>query len=183
MKCIILRLKWLTAVFSILMAACMLMFVNHPAFVSTSATERQLPIYCVQADYPVCSFSFDASWGDSTTQDILDVLNRYHIKTTFFVVGDWVSRNPDTVKLIHDAGHEIMNHSNSHAHFNTYTPEQILADIELCNSKIEEITGIAPTLFRPPYGEYNDRVIQTVHSYGMETIQWDVEERHTASSQ
>lgn len=182
MKCIILRRKWLSLAACAIIAICMLVFVNHPVFVSTSATTRDLPIYSVSSDYPVCAFSFDASWGDSTTAGILEVLDRYQIKTTFFVVGDWVSRYPETVKAISDAGHEVMNHSDGHGHFNTYTPDQIMADIELCNEKIEEITGICPTLFRPPYGEYNDRVVSTVRSCGMETVQWDVEGSHITSS-
>lgn len=91
------------------------------------------------------------------------------------MVGDWVDRYPESVKALSKAGHEIMNHSNTHAHFNALTSNQIMQDINTCNQKIEAITGVHPTLFRPPYGEYNDLVVSTVRSMGMEPIQWDVD--------
>ena len=91
------------------------------------------------------------------------------------MVGDWVDRYPESVKALSDAGHEVMNHSNDHAHFNTLSSNQIMQDINTCNQKIEAITKVRPTLFRPPYGEYNDLVVSTVRSMGMEPIQWDVD--------
>lgn len=175
MKLIILRRKMISAVFCTFIFIAMIGVVNHPAFIGASATTRQLPIYSVQKDYPVCSLSFDAAWGNEDTQQLIDILSRYHVKATFFVVGDWVDRYPDSVKALHDAGHEIMNHSNDHAHFNTLSSEQIIQNISDCNRKIEAITGVSPTLFRAPYGEYNDRVVSTVRSMGMEPIQWDVD--------
>lgn len=175
MKLIVLRRKMISAVFCILVAVAMFFIVNHPAFVGASATTRQLPIYCVQKDYPVCSLSFDAAWGNEDTQQLIDILQQYDIKVTFFVVGDWVDRYPDSVKALHDAGHEVMNHSNDHAHFNSLSSQQIIQNISDCNRKIEAITGVSPTLFRPPYGEYNDHVVSIVRSMGMEPIQWDVD--------
>ena len=68
-----------------------------------------------------------------------------------------------------------MNHSNTHAHMNQLTAEEIIADVEACNDKIEAVTGVRPTLIRPPYGEYNDQVISAIRSIGMEPIQWDVD--------
>lgn len=182
MKLLVLRRKMISAVFCTIIAFAMIGIVNHPAFVGASATTRQLPIYCVQKDYPVCALSFDAAWGNEDTQQLIDILKRYDVKVTFFVVGDWVDRYPDSVKALHDAGHEVMNHSNDHAHFNTLSSEQIIQNIKDCNQKIEAITGVSPTLFRPPYGEYNDRVVSTARSIGMEPIQWDVEACKTNSS-
>ena len=91
------------------------------------------------------------------------------------MVGDWVDKYPESVKALSDAGNEVMNHSTSHAHFSQLTGEQITEDIETCNEKIREITGVTPTLIRCPYGEYDDHVIQSVRRMGMEPIQWDVD--------
>lgn len=96
-------------------------------------------------------------------------------------MGDWVDRYPESVKALHDAGHEVMNHSNSHAHMNQLSREEIVADVEACNDKIEAVTGVRPTLIRPPYGEYNNTVISTIRSIGMEPIQWDVDVSQTGS--
>jgi polysaccharide deacetylase family sporulation protein PdaB len=134
-----------------------------------------LPICCVQRDQKLVSISFDAAWGNEDTQQLIDIMEKYKVKATFFVVGDWVDRYPESVKALHEAGHEIMNHSNTHAHYPQLTAEQVVADLNACNDKIENITGVRPTLVRLPYGDYDDNSINAVRSIGMEPIQWDVD--------
>ena len=175
MKLLLVRRKMLAAFACVLAAAAMFYVVNHPAVVGASASTRQLPIYCVQRDQKMISISFDAAWGNEDTQELIDILARYNVKATFFVVGDWVDKYPESVKALHDAGHEVMNHSNTHAHMSKLSREEIIADVEACSDKIEAVTGVRPTLIRPPYGEYNDTVISAIRSIGMEPIQWDVD--------
>ena len=182
MKIILLRRKLLAVLACALAAAAMFYVVNYPAAVSAAAAKRQLPIYCVQRDQKMVAISFDAAWGNEDTQQLIDILGRYQIKATFFVVGEWVDKYPESVKALHDAGHEIMNHSNTHAHFNSLSTEEIIADVQACSDKIEAITGVRPTLIRCPYGEYDDHVIAAIRSIGMEPIQWDVDGSKTASS-
>ena len=124
---------------------------------------------------PVASVSFDAAWGNEDTQQLIDILDRYQVKATFFVVGDWADKYPESVKALHDAGHEVMNHSNTHAHYPQLSVEEIVADLNACNDKIEAITGVRPTLVRLPYGDYDDNAVRAVRSTGMEPIQWDVD--------
>ena len=121
-------------------------------------------------------------WGNEDTQQLIDILAKYQVTATFFVVGEWVDKFPESVKALSDAGHEVMNHSNNHAHFSKLSRDQIVADLNASNDKIEAVTGVRPTLFRPPYGEYDDNVISSVRSIGMEPIQWDVEGSVIASS-
>ena len=167
--------RFLAAVACLLTAAAIFTLVNHPAVVGANAAARQLPIYCVQKDYKVLSISFDAAWGNEDTRQLIGILGKYNIKATFFVVGAWVDKYPESVKALHDAGHEVMSHSNSHAHFNSLSTDEIIADLNTCNDKIEAVTGVRPTLFRCPYGEYDDHVINAVRSLGIEPIQWDVD--------
>ena len=169
------RKKWQSAFLCLCLAALMFYVVNYPAAVGASATTRQLPIYCVQRDQKLVSISFDAAWGNEDTQQLIDILAKYDVKATFFVVGEWVDKYPESVKALSDAGHEVMNHSNDHAHFNSLSTEEIVANINACNDKIEAVTGVRPTLFRPPYGEYDDHVITSVRGMGIEPIQWDVD--------
>ena len=129
----------------------------------------------MQKDSKVCALSFDAAWGNEDTQTLIDVLGKYGIRATFFVVGGWVDKYPESVKALHDAGHEVMNHSNKHDHMTKLSAEQIIADVNACSDKIERVTGVRPELFRPPYGEYDDKVVSTLRSMGMYTIQWDVD--------
>ncbi len=167
-----------------LLAAVVLIFwaVNTPAVVGVSASKRELPVYCVQQDEKLVALSFDAAWGNEDTQTLIDILNDHGVNTTFFVVGDWVDRYPDSVRALSEAGNEVMNHSSSHAHFSSLTDREITADISLCNDKIEAVTGVRPTLFRCPYGEYDDHVIRAVNALGMTAVQWDVEQRATSET-
>lgn len=153
----------------------MSLLINNPAIVGASAAERELPIYCVERDNKCASLSFDAAWGNEDTELLIEILERYDVKATFFVVGSWVDKYPESVKALHDAGHEVMNHSDDHAHFSRLGENEIVENLKACNDKIEEVTGVRPTLFRCPYGEYDDHVIKTVNSVGMTAVQWDVD--------
>lgn len=155
--------------------AAIFMIVCSPLAVRASATTRKLPVYCVQRDDKCVSLTFDAAWGNEDTQTLIDILGKYNVKATFFVVGDWVDKYPESVKALSDAGHEVMSHSNDHAHFSKLSSEEIVKNLNACNDKIEAVTGIRPTLFRCPYGEYDDHVVSTVTEMGMYTIQWDVD--------
>lgn len=169
------RKALLSAVSFVLLIGIIFWAVNSPAVVGVSASERELPVYCVQREDKVVALSFDAAWGNEDTQTLIDTLNKYKVNATFFVVGQWVDRYPESVKALSDAGNEVMSHSDDHAHFAQLTKEQIEDNINRSNDKIEKITGVRPTLFRCPYGEYNDTVISTVNGMGMTAIQWDVD--------
>ena len=114
-------------------------------------------------------------WGNEDTRTLIDILDRYGVKATFFVVGQWAEKYPESVKALAEASHEVMCHSDDHAHFNTLSAQEIIDDVNACCDKIEAITGRRPALFRPPVGEYDDHVVATLRGMGMEVIQWDVE--------
>ena len=173
--------KWTVAA-ALAVGLGMALFTAIPRAITTAATQRDLPIYCVQKDSNVCALTFDAAWGNEDTQQLIDILGKYKVKATFFVVGEWVDKFPESVKALHDAGHEIMNHSDDHAYFTKLSADQIKAQLDSCNSKIEAITGVRPDLFRPPYGDYNDSVVSTVRNCGMYTIQWNIEGSQTDES-
>lgn len=147
----------------------------YPSLAGAYAADRPLPIYCVDRPEKVCSISFDAAWGNEDTQSLIDILARYNIKATFFVVGDWAEKYPESVKALADAGHEVMSHSNHHDHYNALTAQQIAADLKAANDRIAAVTGTAPTLIRCPYGEYDSHVIEAVRAFGMEPIQWNID--------
>lgn len=174
-RVLFLRKKRWTAALCLVLAAAMFYVVNYPAAVGASAAARQLPIYCVQRDQKLVSISFDAAWGNEDTQTLIDILGKYNVKATFFVVGQWAEKYPESVKALADAGHEVMNHSNTHAHYPQLSANEVAADLNACNDKIEAVTGVRPTLVRFPYGDYDDNSISAARSIGMEPIQWDVD--------
>lgn len=139
------------------------------------ASQKVLPIYSVEREDKVISVTFDASWGGDKTLAILDLLDQYNAKATFFLVGIWVDKYPDLVQEIANRGHEIGNHSDSHAHFTKISDAQIRQELKDCSDKIEALTGTRPTLFRPPYGDYNSKVITVVRDAGYEAVQWSID--------
>ena len=139
------------------------------------AAKRELPVYSVERDEKVISISFDASWGADKTIPILDILDQYNVKTTFFLVGNWVDKYPEMVQEIFSRGHEIGNHSDTHAHMSELSEQGIRNELRIMSDKVEKITGIRPVLFRPPYGDYNDRVIRVARAEGYEAVQWSID--------
>ncbi len=160
-----------------IMAICMLFSGGEGiSEVTTEAKEKKIPIYCVdKGDEKVCALTFDAAWDDSDTDRLISVLKKYDAKATFFVVGEWAEKYSASVKKFSDAGHEIANHSDTHPHINNLSEQNILEEIEKCGEKIERITKKKPTLFRGPYGEYNNTVIEAAEKLGYKTLQWDVD--------
>ncbi|WP_129600044.1 polysaccharide deacetylase family sporulation protein PdaB [Anaerophilus nitritogenes] len=145
------------------------------AIVGVMNKDKILPIYCVDTSEKKLSISFDAAWGDQYTEGILDILDQYNVKATFFLVGFWVDKYPDQVKRIYERGHNIGNHSSTHPHMSKLSSQQIEKELNETGEKIEKITGQKPNLFRPPFGDYNNILIKTAKENGYDTIQWDVD--------
>lgn len=149
---------------------------TSPVFSDGAGAERLLPIYNVdRGEEKVCTLTFDAAWDDADTDQLIEILDRYGVKATFFMVGSWVEKYPESVKKFADHGHEIMNHSDTHPHINQLTEEAAGEEIRKCADKIEAVTGIRPTLFRGPYGEYNNTVMTAAKNQGHQVLQWDVD--------
>ena len=141
----------------------------------TSATsEKLLPIYNVETDKNQISLTINCAWNDNDIDTILDTLKRCHVKITFFMVGDWIDRYPESAKKIYEAGQEIGTHSNTHPHVNHLTYEQNIEELETSNEKIQNISGKNTNLYRVPYGEYNNTVICAAKDKGFYTIQWSL---------
>lgn len=136
---------------------------------------KELPVYSVARDDKRIALTIDAAWDDDKTPFILETLAKYNIKATFFLCGFWVEAYPEQVKAIAEAGHEIGNHSMTHPHMTKISEEAMRGEITQLDDMIEELTGKRPTVFRAPYGEYDDKVILTVRSMGIEPIQWDID--------
>lgn len=155
---------------------CVKMNQPEPTPVTAQASaERKIPIYCVETDEKKIAISFDAAWGNEQTETLIDILDTYGVKTTFFVVGDWAEQFPESVKALHEAGHEVCNHSDTHPHMPQLDAAGQTAELTACNEKIAAITGETPKLFRPPYGDYDNAVMTSVEQCGMYAVQWDVD--------
>lgn len=143
--------------------------------IATSASSKELPIYYVDTKEKKVALTMNCAWNADDIDSILDTLSKNKVHITFFMVGDWVDKYPEYVKKIADNGHEIANHSNTHPHVNQLNLDKNMEEIKLCSEKIEKITGNKTTLYRGPYGEYNDTVINAAKAKDHITIQWNLD--------
>lgn len=135
-----------------------------------------LPIYSVAREEKAVALSFDASWGATYTEQLLDTLDAYGARATFFLVGFWVDEHPDLVREIADRGHAVGNHSGSHPHMSELSDTEIADELNTCQDKIDALIGRPGTLvFRPPYGDYDDEMLAVCAEQGYYSIQWDVD--------
>lgn len=149
--------------------------LQNTVTVTSSPTGKELPIYCVDRDDNKIALSFDAAWGNDDTQTILDILASHNVHVTFFMTGGWVENFPDDVKAIAKAGHDLGNHSENHKQMSQLSKEECVNEIMTVHNKVKELTGVDMTLFRPPYGDYNNTLIQAARESGYHAIQWDVD--------
>jgi len=147
-----------------------------PQVLTASATgDRKIPIYCVATDKPQVSISFDAAWGNEDTQALLDILANNNVKATFFMTGGWISNYPDDVKKIAEAGHDLGNHSQNHKQMSQLSAEESRNELMQPHEQVKALTGKDMVLFRPPYGDYNNQLVETANSINYHVIQWDVD--------
>lgn len=136
---------------------------------------RSLPIYSVDTKEKKLSISFDCAWGVEHTDELLRVMEEYNVKCTFFAVQFWVEKYPEYVKKIADAGHEIGTHSRTHSYMSKLSKAKIVDELQTSAQAIETITQTKVTLFRPPYGDYNNLLIDTCKELNLYPVQWDVD--------
>ena len=165
-----------------LLAAFLFWFYSHPVVLRQAARQvsvllgnRIIPIYSVETEEPKVALTFDATWGADQTEELLRILQDNQVRCTFFLCGLWLEKFPEMVKKIAADGHEIGNHSYTHPHMNNLSAAQITEELLRTHQLIKELTGQESTLFRPPFGEYNNRLIETARACNYTTIIWDVD--------
>ena len=122
------------------------------------------------------ALTFDAGWLYENTEALLNLLDEYNVKATFFVRGLWVKEHPDLAAEIVNRGHALENHSLTHGHMSTMTDAEVENEIRQTTDIIRETTGYLPQLFRPPYGEYDKRILRILKEEGYPyTILWTVD--------
>ena len=123
--------------------------------------KRLVPIYSVETNEKKVALTFDAAWGSDKTSKIVKTLTDAGVKGTFFLVGFWIEQNEDKVKEIDLAGFDIGTHSNTHPKMSGLSKEQVKQELNTSMQMITTITGKTVKYFRPPFGDYNDALIQT----------------------
>lgn len=161
--------------FGILILTILVIAVNGADVRETVSQKENIPIYCVSTDEKKIAITFDSAWDDADLTEVLKALEDYDCRATFFVVGDFLEKYPERVKEMYEKGHEIANHSDTHPHPNSLSRKEMIKEMEDCDKKIKNITGQEDVLFRAPYGEYNNLLVQTCKDTGRFCIQWSVD--------
>lgn len=133
------------------------------------------PIYAVETNEKIIAISFDAAWGATRTPKLLDTLDKYDIKTTFFLTNIWLKKYPQKAKEIASRGHEIGLHSANHPKFTEIPVEKMIKEINENSDMVTDITGQTAKVFRPPFGAYNNKVINVINKENLKAIQWSVD--------
>ncbi len=158
------------------LAVSIFIFENKTAVLAfVGVSNNEIPIYSVETGEKVVSITFDSAWSTDDLGEILTILKSHNCVATFFVEGNWAENNPDAVKKIHNEGHILGNHGENHKHMTQLSEYEMLEEIKGCHQIIKEQTGIDMTLFRAPYGDYNETVVAKAKELGYSTIQWDVD--------
>lgn len=151
------------------------LFFTRAYAVFNGANSRKLPIYCVKTEEKKVAISFDCAWGVDYTDKLLEIMEKENVHCTFFAVEFWSKKYPDYLNKIADAGHEIGTHSATHPYMSKLDKAAIIKELLTSRDIIEKTTGKKVELFRPPYGDYGDTLIDTANELGLYTIQWSVD--------
>lgn len=143
--------------------------------VSSVVGERKLPIYSVETSEKKVALSFDAAWGAEDFSKIMEILDAHNLKVTFFMTGGWVKDNPECVKELAQKGHDLGNHSEHHYDMTTLSVEEQKKEMQLVHERVKALTGYEMFLFRPPYGAYDNQVVQSSYDLNYFPVQWSVD--------
>lgn len=178
MKILCAKMKTITVMLSLSLIAivlAVLVAITNVGTIYFGYAYRKVPIYSVDTTEKKVALTFDAAWGSDKTSKIINTLKENDILGTFFLVGFWIEKNEDKVKEIDSAGFDIGTHSNTHPKMSTLSKDQIKNELSISMNMITKITGKSVRFFRPPFGDYNDSLIETAGELGLKTIQWDVD--------
>lgn len=143
--------------------------------VSGAVSASAEPYRTGNTDAGKIAITCNVAWGQEFLPEMLQILEEKDVKITFNILGEWAEGYPDDLRSIAEAGHELGNHGYYHVNHSEIDDARIVREIEDTNARIKSITGITPTIFAPPSGDYNERSAQTAADTGMKVILWSID--------
>ena len=126
-------------------------------------------------DDKVISFACNVDWGNEYIQPMLEIFSVNDINITFFVTGTWAKKNPELLKTMYEAGHQIGNHGYRHIDYDKLSYEGNREEILKAHNIIYDILGIEPEYFAPPSGAYNDNTLKAAKDLNYDVIMWTID--------
>jgi len=160
----------------VFLVTALIIILSHGKYAGAyfGESNKKFPIHNVFTEKKFLALTFDVEYGNDKSEGILEILKEFDADATFFLTGQWAENYKGKARLI-SKNFEVGTHSDTHPHLTRITYDECTADLKKSIEKIEGITGKSVTLFRAPYGEYNNKVISGAESLGLQTIQWDVD--------
>lgn len=171
----VIKAKYIAAVAACLIILPLIYMYTAKTVSVFKVGDREIPIYSVSRDDEKIAVTFDCAWNDDDIDSILQTLDRYNCKATFFVVGDWAEKYPASLLKIYRNGHEIGNHSYNHSDYTKLDAAAIEKDLAKCDEAVMEVLGMRPSVVRAPSGGYNDALVTVCDQRGTPCIQWSVD--------
>jgi polysaccharide deacetylase family sporulation protein PdaB len=150
-------------------------YISTYTTVSGNVNGKEMPICSVETEEKKVALTFDAAWGNDDTARILDILEKHHVRATFFMTGGWVEKYPEDVQAIKEAGHDLANHGETHRSMTGLSRKEVKQEVLSVHEKVLELAGVEMRLFRAPYDNYDDDVIRNIQACGYYPIQWSVD--------
>ena len=142
----------------------------------SSVASRVLdPIYQGNSGEKAVAIAVNVDWGEEYIPQMLKSFKENQAEVTFFVSGKWAEKNPELLKEMKAAGHSIQNHGYKHLHFNNISAEEASEQIRKAEEIINKTVGEKPRFFAPPYGEYNQQLLNVVAALDYELIMWSID--------
>ena len=119
--------------------------------------------YELDPSKPTIAITFDDGPNATTTMEVLDILEKYQVRASFFLIGTNINdESAKSVKRAFDLGCDIENHSKTHSYMDKMTADEIKDEVAYVNNKVKEITGTTPKFFRPPYIAVNSTMYDNI---------------------
>ncbi len=149
-----------------------LLFLLSPLCVTAAAKP-----YCKSGAKKEIALTFDDGPSLQNTEEILRILKEYGIRATFFVIGENAAADPERIRMIHEAGHEIGNHTYTHAYISKIKPDALREEIRKTEEVLKNITGVKTKVFRPPGGYYDEASLAVLEEMGYQSVLWSLDTR------
>lgn len=130
------------------------------------------PIYQGNPQKQAVALIINVAWGEEHLPAMLQILEQQKVKAAFFITGRWAEKNPDLVRQISRAGHELANHGYSDAGPASLPPQTLRQEIERTAQLLEQLTGHKVRYYSPHKGEINQTILHTAHALGLQTVLW-----------
>ena len=154
--------------------AAAMIFLFGGRILEAAVGTKRYPINSVETKQKEVALTFDTVYSDAEMPLLFSFLNKYNTKATFFVTKDFAMQYRWDVETIVKSGHDLMNLSNRYVGISGLSFSEIVGEINACEEVIRNILVMKPTMFRPPLGEYSNKMIEVADSLGYLTVRYSI---------